>query len=195
MRGRTSLVAGAVAALALILTGCGGEEDGKNPGAADKPKQQSSESASPKKNTASPSTRPSKSASPSAKPSAKPKPPAARPTTKAPAPRHSNGSGSTGGSSGGGAAAPTSVQGSWYYPFLIRGKAITMTVNGTSFTVTAAASGGKSCSGTINSSMRISSSCGGKAENGRAVLSEGGQKLTFQWDSGQPDRFGRARPQ
>ncbi|MGP3975492.1 hypothetical protein ACTWQF_16070 [Streptomyces sp. 8N114] len=192
MRGRTSLVAGAVAALALILTGCGGGEDGKNPGAADKPKQESSESASPKKNTASPSTRPSKSASPSAKPSVKPKPSSARPTTKAPAPRRSTGSGSTG---GGGAAAPAGVQGSWYYPFLIRGKPITMTINGTSFTVTAAASGGKSCSGTINSSMQISSSCGGKPENGRAVLSEGGQKLTFQWDSGDPDRFGRTRPQ
>ncbi|MGI5352647.1 hypothetical protein ACQEU8_31345 [Streptomyces sp. CA-250714] len=195
MRGKTSLVVGAVAALALTLTGCGGEEDGKNPAAADKPKQKSS--ASPHKDSASPSAKPSagKSASPSAKPSAKPKPTAAKPTSKAPAPRPSNGSGSTGGSSGGGAAAPASVQGSWYYPFLIRGKAITMTVNGTSFTVTAAASGGKSCSGTINSSMQISSSCGGKPENGRAVLGEGGQKLTLQWNSGQPDRFVRTRPQ
>jgi len=192
VRGKTSLVAGAVAALALILTGCGGGEDGKSAGADDKPKQKSSASASPKKSS-SPSTRPSasKSAGPSAKPSVKPKPSSARPTSKAPAPRPSTGSGSTGGQGGGGAA-PASVQGTWYYPFLLQGKAITMTVSGSTFTATG---NGKSCSGTINSSMRIASSCGGKYETGRAVLGEGGQKLTFQWNGNQPDRFQRQRPQ
>jgi hypothetical protein len=200
VRRKSSSVLGAVgvaAALVFALTGCGSEEEGKNSDAAGKPRKSgSSASASPEKDTKSSSPSPSASESTAERRSASPKQtrrastPSARPSNTA------SNSGSTGGGTAsggnGGGRAPSGVQGTWYYPFLIQGKSITMTISGTSFTVTG---NGRSCSGTINSSMRISSSCGGEAATGRAVLSEGGQKLTFNWTNDPPDRFGRARPQ
>ncbi|WKX71122.1 hypothetical protein [Streptomyces sp. XD-27] len=56
-------------------------------------------------------------------------------------------------------------------------------MSGTSFTVNY---GGKSLSGTINADMTTRATVGGETSTGKAVLSEGGQRLTLTWDDGSP---------
>ncbi|OEV28016.1 hypothetical protein AN220_03170, partial [Streptomyces nanshensis] len=83
------------------------------------------------------------------------------------------------------------VQGTWYFPYRVRGRAVTFTVNGGSYTVQGV---GARCSGTVSRGLRLGGSCRGRAMTGRAVLGDGGRSLTLDWDNGRPDRFSRARP-
>ncbi|MFD8382815.1 hypothetical protein ACFV2X_30610 [Streptomyces sp. NPDC059679] len=195
MRITTSIAATAVAVLALTLTGCGGDDgDGKSalPAKDDTGTSQSEKTGKPSPSGTNASGD-MKSSSPTPTPSrtpAKSTPVPSRTTTSAPtkAPVPSRTS----------AAPPTtpsklaSVQGNWYYPVRdASGNVITLRISGTSMS----ASGNKgTCSGTINASMAVTFSCQGETTNGTAQLSNGGQTITFNWSSGNPDRFVRTKP-
>ncbi|MES4906803.1 MULTISPECIES: hypothetical protein [unclassified Streptomyces] len=196
MRITTSIAAGAVTVLALTLTGCGGDDGGGKtaaPAKDDKGASRSEDTAKPSPSgtgasgdmkssspTATPSRTPSRTATPAPSRSTTSAP------TKAPVPRRTT------------AAPPTApsqlsrVQGTWYYPMRdANGNLITLRISGTSMS----ASGNKgTCSGTISASMATSFTCGGETTSGTAQLSDGGQTITFNWSSGNPDRFVRAKP-
>ncbi len=200
VRKNASLVVGASVVLALTLTGCG--DDVKASKAPEKSAQDSHAKDKDKAKDPSPSHSPSKSASPSAPPKPKPtraaKPPGTSGTSggnsgggRASKPGTTPGGSSSTGGSGAGAA---SAQGNWYYPYRLNGKTLALSVSGTSFTIRVSPSG-KSCSGTISSSLRIATTCKGEPSNGQAVITEGGQKISLNWDNDKPDQFGRAKPQ
>ncbi|MEU2726044.1 hypothetical protein [Streptomyces smyrnaeus] len=219
MRGTTPLVAGVVAVVALTLSGCAGEGDGKNPEAARKPgpDRSASRSPGPEKDSAPPGASSSAGASSAAGTSARPSAESshsssagngsarAAEASASSSPGRATGSGTADGERAPGAGAgPDSserqhggggraagVQGTWYFPYLVKGRAITFTVNGGSYTFSGS---GVSCTGTIDRDLRLGGSCRGRTLTGRAVVSEGGRKLTLNWDNGKPDQFTRAQP-
>ncbi|MFD5704142.1 hypothetical protein [Streptomyces lasiicapitis] len=184
--------------LSLALTGCGGDDDSGDEGAAKStgsvksPVKDDGEKADAKKDAKkSASPTPSRTKKPKATASPTPArtstPTAAatptRPRASAPAvPPKKTTRPATG---------PQSVQGTWYH--VTRGsggRLIVLTVNGTSMDMR---SGGKSCPGTITSAMVIRATCMGEVGSGTATLS-GGQ-LTFKWPGqGGNDYFRRTQP-
>ncbi len=211
VRGRISRVAGAAAVLALALSGCAGEGDGKNPGAdRTRPTGGAGES------VGTSGTRPGPSG-PAAAPSAHSAAASAAPADRT-APAHGSApaagpgrpadtasppaSGSTTGARPGGSGTPRergaesgaridAVQGTWYFPYRVSGRAVTFTVTGGSYTVQGV---GARCTGTVSRGLRLGGSCRGRAMTGRAVPGDGGRTLTLDWDNGRPDHFSRARP-
>ncbi len=220
VRGRFSRATGAAAVLVFALSGCAGEGDGKNPGATERtrPAAGAGRSAGPSGARPGPSDSAAASAAHSAASSAAPAGRAApaeedsadehsaaedsaaatgRPADSASPPASATGATRPGrsgtprqrGSASG--AGIDAVQGTWYFPYRVRGRAVTFTVNGGSYTVQGV---GARCSGTVSSGLRLGGSCRGRAMTGRAVLGDGGRSLTLDWDNGRPDRFSRARP-
>ncbi|MFI8852058.1 hypothetical protein [Streptomyces sp. 891-h] len=208
-------------ALALALSGCadggtgkGGEhakevEDGKNREAVERPERDHGAGASPGKESAS--SRPDSSAAPSTR-SAHPSGSSHSSAAPESGPARADAKGSDGPASGasastadgerasgngtaskapGGKRGIDAVQGTWYFPYLVKGKPITFTVTGGSYTF---AGQGASCSGPISRSLRISVTCRGLNLTGQARVSEDGRTLTLDWDNGKPDRFTRAQP-
>ncbi|MFG3260326.1 hypothetical protein [Streptomyces sp. NPDC048172] len=187
------MTAASLAVLALALSGCSSDSGDGDGGDSEQARPKSKKTA--QKQTPSPKASPSSSptsASPSASASpsrtVSPSPSRTTPSRKAtpsrtaaPAPsRPASGTGS--------------VQGTWYYTVRdAKGRPITVTVRGTSWT--AAVTNGDSCSGTISSGMAVTSgSCDESSKPGKAVLSEGGRKLTFDWGGGKTDRMQRTPP-
>ncbi|MBL1099047.1 hypothetical protein [Streptomyces coffeae] len=192
MHKSTSLAIAAVAVLALTLTGCGGD-DKKDSASSDKGGKTTGQTTGKRDTTASSSPSPSRTGE--AKKKKKEGSPATsaapRPTRTSAAPVPTPGRTRTKTAAPARPAGPSSVQGTWYVPVRGTNGLATLTVSGTSWTM---AYGGKSCSGTINSGMAISSTCAGETSNGTAVVSNGGENLTFNWTSGEPDRFVRTKP-
>ncbi|MGO4417926.1 hypothetical protein AB4Z54_03925 [Streptomyces sp. MCAF7] len=192
MRITTSIAATAVAVLALTLTGCGGDDDGKS-ALPTKDDTGSSQSEKPGKPTPSGTgaSGDMKSASPTPTPSRTPgksTPVPSRTTTSAPtkAPVPSRTS----------AAPPTtsgqlaSAQGTWYFRLRdANNNLLTLRINGTSMALTGP---DKTCPGTLTSSMAASFSCAGKTLNGTARVS--GQALSLSWTDGTTDQFSRTKP-
>ncbi|OPF71206.1 hypothetical protein VT50_0234925 [Streptomyces antioxidans] len=184
----------AVAVLALALTGCGKDDDkgASSHGATDKPvtahkgddAKHGTASATPTSASPSPSrTKPAK------KPGGSPTTPRATRAAEGstPAPRHTPPKTQAPPARPG---APASVQGTWYSTVRDpNGKPVVMTVSGSSLSI---GYQGKSCPGTINSSMAVTLSCQGETvSGGHAVVSGDGQKLTVNWPQGKPDQFVR----
>ncbi|QKV92874.1 hypothetical protein HUT19_14845 [Streptomyces sp. NA02950] len=195
MRKSTSIAAAAVAVLALTLTGCGGDD--KDSGSPAKGGKATGQTTGKRDTTSSPSAdaSPSPSRTGGAKTKKKESPgtsasPRPTRTSAAPAPAPSRTRTATAAPTRP-AGAPQSVQGTWYVPVRGSNGLATLSVSGTSWTM---AYSGQSCSGTINAAMAISASCQGESATGRAVVSNGGENLTFNWNSGEPDRFVRTKP-
>lgn len=194
MRKSTSIAAAAVAVLALTLTGCGGDD--KDSGSSAKGGKATGQTTGKRDTTSSPSA--DASPSPSRTGGAKKKKespgtsagPRPTRTSAAPVPAPSRTRTATAAPTRP-AGAPQSVQGTWYVPVRGSNGLATLSVSGTSWTM---AYSGQSCSGTINAAMAISASCQGESATGRAVVSNGGENLTFNWNSGEPDRFVRTKP-
>ncbi|MBO8184800.1 hypothetical protein [Streptomyces spirodelae] len=198
-------------------TGNGGEhgkdvKDGKNREAAERPQRDHGASASPGKESAS--SRPDSSAAPSTRSAHPSGASGSSRSSAAPesGPARADAKGSDGPASGasastadgerasgnatasrasGGKRGIDAVQGTWYFPYLVKGKPITFTVTGGSYTF---AGQGASCSGPISRSLRISVTCRGLNLTGQARVSEDGRTLTLDWENGKPDRFTRAQP-
>ncbi|MGH4032536.1 hypothetical protein ACQB60_26760 [Actinomycetota bacterium Odt1-20B] len=204
MRKTSFMAAAVVAAFALTLTGCGGGDD--DTGAAGS----EDTSSAPSSSEATPSTRPTPTRHPTPtrttkSPTSKATPtprrtPTARPTTpsRAPKPAPSRPGGNTGGSGGSGGSGGTGgsgsgVQGTWYHAVrLPNGQLGVLTIRGTSFSESA---GGRTCAGTIVS-MKVTLSCGGSSNTGRATVtgSGSGQKMAVTWPDGSADRYTRTKP-
>ncbi|MEW2217718.1 hypothetical protein AB0939_00150 [Streptomyces sp. NPDC006990] len=213
VRGRFSRATGAAAVLVFALSGCAGEGDGKNPGATGRPRPTAGADRSAGTTGArpGPSGPAAASAAHSAASSAAPTGRAApadedsaagtgRPADSASPPASATGATATTRPGGSGTprqrgaasrAGIDAVQGTWYFPYRVRGRAVTFTVTGGSYTVQGV---GARCSGTVSRGLRLGGSCRGRAMTGRAVLGDGGRSLTLDWDNGRPDRFSRARP-
>ncbi|WP_344522799.1 hypothetical protein [Streptomyces albiaxialis] len=189
MRTTIFIATASAAALTLLLSGCSSD------GGGDEARPEAGKSAREKtgrEHTRSPSPSPSRtSASPSAKPSASPSRTSASPGPRRTAPSRTATPTRTASRPPSGASA---AQGTWYYASRDpQGRLVTLRVRGTSWTVSAA--GGDSCSGTISGSMALmSGNCDTTSKPGTAVVSEGGQKLTFRWNTGQADQMRRTPP-
>ncbi|WP_432039349.1 hypothetical protein [Streptomyces cucumeris] len=196
MQKKNAFAATAVAVLALTLTGCADDGDSASP--ARKDGASATRTAGGDRTDSSPSA----GSSPTAREEAgggrhrgagrSPATSAApRPTrsSAAPAPAPSRTRTTTAAPTR--PASPSGVQGMWYVPVRGGRGLATLNVSGTSFTLAYA---GKSCSGTISSAMAVSSTCAGETSNGTAVVSNGGENLTFNWTTGEPDRFVRTKP-
>ncbi|NUS81260.1 MAG: hypothetical protein HOY75_00520 [Streptomyces sp.] len=194
MRITTSIAATAVAVLALTLTGCGGDDDGKSalpakgdtgtsrPEKTGKPSP-SGTGASGDMKSPSPTPTPTSSKTPG-----KSTPVPSRTTTSAPTKAPVPSRTSTAPPTASGQLA--SAQGTWY--FRIRdanGNLLTLRINGTSMALTGP---DKTCPGTLSSSMAASFSCAGKTLNGTARVS--GQTLSLRWTDGTTDQFSRTKP-
>ncbi|MFE9332414.1 hypothetical protein [Streptomyces sp. NPDC006925] len=214
VRARIPRVTGAAAVLVFALSGCAGEGDGKNPGATDRtrPTADADRSAgrSARPGPSGPTAAsPAHSAAPSAAPADQTAPAdedsaagTGRVTGSASPPVSATGAPATRGTRPGGSGTPRepgaesgagidAVQGTWYFPYRVSGRAVTFTVTGGSYTVQGV---GARCTGTVSRGLRLGGSCRGRAMTGRAVLGDGGGSLTLDWDDGRPDRFSRARP-
>ncbi|MFE6778760.1 hypothetical protein [Streptomyces sp. NPDC057702] len=176
MRNKTRLAAAAaVAALALTLTGCGDDGDGGGSSPFGKPKGGSEVIGG---GTATGGDE-----------------------IKIPGPNESalsGGSSSTGtsgstglsGSTGGGDT--SSAQGIWYMSERTdSGQIGVLTVSGTSF---AMRMGTITCAGTADEAMNVNATCQGETMTGKAVVSDGGQKLTITWSDSGTDEFQRQIP-
>ncbi|MFI0814786.1 hypothetical protein ACH4TX_06335 [Streptomyces sp. NPDC021098] len=192
MHKATPLAATAVVVLALTLTGCGNDDEkGSGPsGTSDKAAATPSSPSASASATRGPSATPSRTDKTEKRPrtdSARPDGPAStRPATTPAAPRTS-----TAPPSPTRPAAASSVQGTWYYGAQGQNGMAVLTVSGTSWTLSY---NGSSCPGTITADLAITSTCQGESASGRAVVSNNGQNLAFNWNTGTPDHFVRTKP-
>lgn len=195
MRITAPLAAATVAVLTLTLSGCGdGDGDGDSKAAGS-----SSPTARPTATASkSPSAAPSRTEG-TKPPSASPTPsrPSAAPRTTAPAPARTTTpprtQAPTTAAPTGGTGSQSGIQGTWYPPArLPDGGLPVLTVSGGSFSIS---NGGRVVTGTIDSGMNVRASFQGETATGTAVLGNGGQTLTFNWNDGSPsDRFSRTKP-